>query len=429
MASTRKLGFWSVVALVTGSQIGSGIFMSPAHLAPYGVFGIMGWIVSGIGAVALSLVFAKLCSWLPKTGGPHAYVLQAFGPSAAFFTGWTYWVISWVSTSVVIITSIGYLLPLLGDLSSPTMICLELALLLSITALNSFGVSTVGNTEFFLTIIKIIPLILVPIAALCCFNSHNFMIDASVAHLSSTQMLSSTMLLTLWGFIGLESATTPAESVENPSLTIPRAVVAGTSAVALLYLVNSIGIMGVIPGSQLMHSTAPFADAVRTITGGNWHLLVSVLASLVCIGALNAWVLTSGQIALGLAQDGFLPAFFSYKNKYDAPYWSLIMSTIGLIPLLILSANKTIGKQVLDAIDVSVTSFLFVYTICCCAFFKLLWQQRKSLRSCIAPIIYGTIALMFCCWIMYHRDLHLLATASLFSLSGIPLYIRFLRKK
>lgn len=106
------------------------------------------------------------------------------------------------------------------------------------------------------------------------------------------------------GFIGLESATTPAGAVENPSKTIPRAIVLGTLTVALIYILNSLGIMGVVPSTQLMNSHAPYVDAAQVIFGGNWHLLISLLASIVCIGTLNAWMLTSSQIAFGLAQDG-----------------------------------------------------------------------------------------------------------------------------
>lgn len=127
---SRTIGFWPVFALVTGSQIGSGVFMLPATLAQFGLFSLVGWIISGIGAIALSLVFAQLCTWLPRTGGPHVYVKEAFGESAAFFTGWTYWIISWVSTTVVVIASIGYLLPLIGETSTTTTVLLEIALLL-----------------------------------------------------------------------------------------------------------------------------------------------------------------------------------------------------------------------------------------------------------------------------------------------------------
>ena len=172
---TRKMNFWQVLALVVGSQIGSGVFMLPVTLAPYGLYGVVGWILSGFGAITLALVFAQLCAWFPKTGGPHVYVQEAFGRSTAFFTGWTYWVISWVSTTVVIVASVGYLMPLIGYNSALLNMLLEIILLLVITALNFRGVSAAGRMEFLFTILKIVPLFVIPLFALRYFNVLNFL--------------------------------------------------------------------------------------------------------------------------------------------------------------------------------------------------------------------------------------------------------------
>lgn len=425
----RKIGFWSVFALVTASQIGSGVFMQPTNLAPYGLFSFGGWLISGLGAVTLALVFAKLCSWLPKIGGPHVYVKEAFGMSAAFFTGWTYWVVSWVSTAAAIIASVGYVTPLIGCNSPMVNLILEIVLLVVITVLNFRGVSTVGSTEFLLIIFKVILLLILPLLALCYFNRDNFVLDAMVAHLTVPQILGRATLLFFWQFIGLETVTTAAGSVENPTKTIPRAVVAGTICVALLYLVNGLGIMGIIPGQELMHSNAPYTDAVRFICGGNWHLGVSIVALFICIGTLNAWTLTSGQIALGLAQDGFMPAFFGRKNKYDAPFFGILISSLGILPFLLLTTNKDLVTQVRMIIDFSVTAFLFVYAMCCLAFFKLLLQRTKSVLCALPQLFYGSIALIFCGWVIYETPIYTIMLASSFTLVGVPFYLYFFRNK
>lgn len=418
---SRKIGFWPVFALVTGSQIGSGVFMLPASLAPFGAISLLGWLLSGLGAMALALVFAKLCGWFPQTGGPHVYVKQSFGASASFFTGWTYWIISWVSTTVVISASVGYLSPILGYPSDNTRLVIEIGLLIAITALNFRGVKTAGNTEFFLTLLKMIPLLLVPLAALFYFNKDNFAPITASTPLEFSHVLSQVVLFTLWGFIGVESATTPAGEVHNPSKTIPKAVIFGTLSVALFYFINSVGIMGVLPASQLANSMAPYADATQFMFGGNWHLIVSVIAAIVCIGTLNAWVLTSGQIALGLAQDGFMPPIMGKQNKHGAPMVAILVSTAGMIPLLILTLNENLAQQINSVIDYSVTAFLFVYGMCCLAFLKQLWQQKDKV-----PFIhwaYGLLALGFCVWVISATPAKTLLTAGAFVALGIPLYV------
>jgi len=417
---TRKIGFWPVFALVTGSQIGSGVFMLPASLAPYGHLSLLGWFLSGLGAVLLALVFAQLCSRIPKTGGPHAYAHSAFGPTAAFFTGWTYWVISWVSTTAVVIASVGYLTPLIGIHSPITRFILQVCLLAIVTLINVRGVKTAGTVEFFLTNLKLIPLILMPLAALFYFKSSNITYAADIQSIPLTQNIGHVVLLTLWGFIGVESATTSAGSVQNPSKTIPKAVVFGTLTVALLYAFNSIGIMGVIPSEQLANSQAPYADSASIVFGGNWHLLISLLASIICIGTLNAWMLTSGQIALGLAQDGFMPSGFKKLNRYGAPYYSVLISGIGIVPLLMLTLSDNLAQQITTIIDISVTAFLFVYLISVLSCIKIMLKQEEPIK--IVQWFYMLGAFVFCGWIISTVPLMVLGIASLFVVSGIPVY-------
>lgn len=417
---SRKIGFWSVLALVTGSQIGSGVLMLPISLAPYGLLSLLGWLISGIGAISLALVFANLCAKYPRTGGPHAYVMETFGPTASFFTGWGYWIVSWISTPIVLTASVGYLSPLIGPFSPPVLLTLEISLLLAMTYINLRGVNTAGKAEFVLTLLKIIPLLIVPIAALTLFNKQNFAVPGG-DNFSFSTAISHIVLLTLWGFIGVESATTPAGSVENPRKTIPKAVVWGTLCVAVLYFINSLGIMGAIPGEVLASSKAPYADATRLVFSGNWHLLISLIAAIVCIGTLNAWMLASGQIALGVAQDGLLPPFFAKQNKHGAPRNALLISCAGIIPVLVLTLSDNLAAQINAIIDFSVIAFLYVYLICTCAYLKLLWQGRPHTK--IWQFSYALIALAFCLYVIASTPLKTHLFASVFLLSGLPIYL------
>ncbi len=422
---SNRLGFWSVLALVVGSQIGSGVFMLPASLASFGVYSIAGWIASTIGAIALAMVFASLCSRFPKTGGPHVYIEQLFGKNISFFAGWTYWVVSWVSTTAVIVAAIGYLSPFIGDQDSLIYLLLEIALLLAIGGLNLCGVSAAGRAETVFTLLKFLPLFIVPIAAIWHFDINNFQISETIASQSPITTIAQASLLTLWGFIGLESATTPAGSVENPTKTIPKALVIGTCIVALVYMFNSVTIMGLIPGIDLAKSSAPYADAAKYVFGGSWHIWISLAASIVCIGTLNAWVLTSGQISLGLAEDKMMPTIFAKRNAREAPYASIIISCLGIIPLLILTANKNLAGQAAAVIDFSVTSFLFIYTLCSIVNLVVSWRTKTG----YLVIINSLVALVFCIWVISQTSLNTLLISSLFTLSGIPMYFFWYRKQ
>ncbi len=415
MENQKKMGFWAVTSLVAGSQIGTGIFLLPASMAVFGAAGLTSWLITATGAMLLAFVFAGLCSKIPKTGGPHTFIENAFGRVFGFFSAWTYWVISWLSTPMVVISVVSYLSPVLGDLHPISNLILEISILLFITGLNLMGVRSAGRVEFVFTVLKLLPLLLVPIAGLFYFNEAHFVPFNPTAD-STISVLNAAALLTLWGFIGVESATTPADSVENPKKTIPRAIITGTLLVAVVYIFSSIVIMGVVAPDALSQSKAPFADAAQIIFGGNWYIVISLAASIVCLGTLNAWVLTSGQIALGASLDGHLPKFFATKNARGAPKWALLISSLGMTPVLIVTLNQNLIAQVTFIIDVSVTAFLFVYVLSVLSYLKLFWNNK----SCL---FIGFGALSFCGWALYSSGLTMVALAGLITLTGLPVYL------
>ena len=416
----KKIGFWSVTSLVVGSQIGSGILLLPASLAPFGAIGLASWAITGTGALCLALIFARLCAANPKPGGPHTYVEAAFGSKTAFYAAWTYWVISWMSSAAVLIAIVGYLSPFLGAMDPLSNLLLEIAILLLLTWLNLMGVRAAGRVEFVFTLFKILPLLIIPCVGLWHLHPEHFR-PFNPTMQTPLSALNAAALLTLWGFIGLESATAPTESVFNPAKTIPKAIVAGTAIVALVNIVNSFVMMGIMPMDTLAHSKAPFAAAAGLLFGGNWSLIISVIAAIVCLGTLNAWVLTSGQIALGAAYDQHFPKFFLRKNQCGAPVWSLMISSLGVIPLLILTMDVDLINQVNAVIDISVTAFLFVYLLCALSYFKL-FLTRRSIFVDKKGCIVGMTALVFCLWALWSSGLKMVSLAGLITLSGVPIY-------
>src|SRR5688500_2609937 len=103
-----SLGLWTCTALVVGNMVGSGVFLLPASLAPYGAMSLVGWLVSAGGAVCLALVFARLGSILPKIGGPYAYARAGFGEFSGFLVAWSYWVSIITTNAALAIAFVSY---------------------------------------------------------------------------------------------------------------------------------------------------------------------------------------------------------------------------------------------------------------------------------------------------------------------------------
>lgn len=421
----KKLGFRSVLSLVIGSQIGSGIFLLPASLALLGPMSLFGWCISGVGAILLALVFAQLSTIVAKAGGPHTYIERVFGRRAAFFAGWTYWVVSWVSSLAVIIAAVGYLSPILGIQNPLIILCLEMLLITLITLINIRGTTLAGSIEVFLTLMKCLPLILIPLGALFYFKTeHFFPLNPSGASLSKT--LSAASLMTFWGFIGLETATVTSGIIENPKKTVPKAVILGTLIVALIYFFNSVSMMGAVPGEILARSQAPYVDATQIIFGAGFDTLIAIVAFIACVGTLNAWVLTSGQIAMQAAKDGLFPPLFSRMNPSGAPFISLLIPLFCTLFLLIFTLTPDILSQLNQIIDISVTIFLFLYLGCSAALLKMAFKEKIKI-----PLLYkiaAPLAILFCVWILSFTKLSHLLICSLFTISGIPIYYSMQKK-
>lgn len=207
------------------------------------------------------------------------------------------------------------------------------------TLINLRGIGAFGLAQNILTALKLIPLLLVGILGWFSFHPEYLRIP-EVSELPSgsggyAKAIATTAALTLWSFIGLESATVPADHVRDPKRTIPRATVFGTLVAAAVYILSITAVQGVLPPEVLMRSTAPFADAARVLIGDWGYHLVAAGAVIACLGALNGWVLLQGQIPMATARDGLLPESLAKTNKYDVPANGLLISGV-LVTALVL---------------------------------------------------------------------------------------------
>jgi len=268
-ATTQKtLGFWTLTALVAGNMIGSGVFLLPASLASFGSIGIVAWGLTALGAMVLALIFSRLSRVLPKTGGPYAYCREAYGDFVGFQVAYCYWMALWIGNAGIIVALNGYLSVFWPALNQDSQLGLWVSLLIlwAITAINVIGVRAAGVVQVVTTILKMLPLFAVGLVGIFMVQPENLM-DFNLTGKTHFSAITGAAALTLWAFIGLESATIPAGNVINPKKNIPRATLVGTGVTGLIYILTTVAVMGVVPMSDLAQSSAPYADAARMIFG------------------------------------------------------------------------------------------------------------------------------------------------------------------
>ena len=201
----------------------------------------------------------------------------------------------WGAEAALAVACVGYLDPFVPSIvrSPGSAALLAIGLVWLLTIVNILGVRTAAQVQLVTTVLKVVPLAVVGIGGLFFMNPSHFAIT-SVGGGAFVRDVTASATLTLWAFLGLECATIPAGSIKHPDRTIPRATLVGTVLTAIVYIVSTVGVTGVLEHSVLAKSTAPFADAARQLTGNGAGAIVALGAAVSCLGALNGWTLIVG---------------------------------------------------------------------------------------------------------------------------------------
>lgn len=432
-AKKGKLGIWMCTALVVGNMIGSGVFLLPASLAQYGGASLIGWGITSMGAICLALVFAKLATLLPhKSGGPYAYIHEGFGDFAGFLIAWGYWIALWAGNAALTVAGVSYLgvfFPVLNH-SNFAAGATAIGLIWLVTWINSRGPQSSGRVAVVTTLIKLLPLGAVTVAGLLYLNPE--FIHFNPQHKPLGEAIPATMALTLWAFLGLESASVPAGDVENPQRTIPRATVFGTLIAASLYIASTIALQGLMPADKLAASSAPFADAAGQLWGQWAYYAVGLGAVISCFGALNGWCLMQGHIPAAAARDKLFPAFFTRENSAGVPIVGLLLSTALVTVLLGCKyAGGDSGVQIFGFVILLATATtLLPYAFCAMALLAVMLQRHRQFKRSdwMAPLAFSFGGFVFAMWTIYGSGAEVVMWGVLLLLAGLPVYLWQLRE-
>ena len=418
----KSLGVAACTAIVVGNMVGSGFYLSPAAVAPFGNLAILAWIVMGAGAVCLGLTFAKLARLVPATGGPYAYTRMAYGDFPGFLIAWGYWISIWTSLPVIAIAFAGAIFDLVPGLHNRTMaVVLTLGAIWAVVLVNLRGVKAAGMFSQVTTYSK-----LIPFAAIALFGL--FFIDTS--HFSELNPSGKSLIgasaalapLTMFAFLGLESATVPAGDVINPKRTIPLSTVLGICIAALLYVLGTISVFGLVPREQLVHSVAPFSDAARTLWGPLGAKVISLAVIVSAIGALNGWTLLMGQVPMAAARDGLFPPVFGKLSDRGVPAIGIAISAI-LATLLVLS-QVTQGFASFYTLVVGLSTMAAVVPYAFCALATGLVAAYAASGGPVARLtLVEVIAFIFAVFTLYGCGPEPVLYGVIMLVLGIPVYV------
>lgn len=424
----KKIGLWSSTALVTGNMIGSGIFLLPATLASFGGIGLMGWLYSAMGALLFTLVFRQLSQRLPETiGGPYAYVKLMLGDFWGFLVGWGYWVSIWCTNAAIAVAFVGYLSVFLPEINSNTPLAIGCGLgaIWALSAVNSFSIRTVSWVQKITTVLKLLPILAIGFIGI-------FYIDWSLINFdnlsgqSDFQAISAVTTLTLFAFLGLESATVASGRTKNAAKTVGRAGMIALGITGVTYILSSVAIFGILPPEVLKDSSAPFADAASVFWGEKAKYIVAAGAIAATLGALNGWLLIQGQIPMAAAQDGLFPKIFARVNRHGAPIIGIVISSVLASTVLTFRFSEQLAQVFGFMMNLSTLSVLTPYLMTIISLLLLIKRDPTPNRM-MQGVSYLSIA--FCLWIIYGCGLEVVAYGGLLVLAGIFIYFTLIKQK
>jgi APA family basic amino acid/polyamine antiporter len=420
----QKIGFWTSTSLVMGNMIASAMFMLPAALASFGSISLIGWLVSGAGALCLALVFSWLSQIMPlANGGPYAYTREGLGDFAGFLVGWGYWISVWSTNGAIAVAFISYLtifFPVLGA-NAYYAVAVGLASIWLLTWINTHGLRQAGAVQLVTTVLKIAPLVLVTVGGAFFIQPENYQ-PFNSSGTSNLSAITSTATLTLFAFMGLECATIPSGSVENAGKTIARATLVGTLAVTILYVLGTVVIMGILPPEVLKNSKAPFADAATHVWGDWAGYVVAVGAVVSTFGALNGWIIMQGQVPAAAAADRLFPAVFGKLNKRGAPVLSLLISSALISVLLFMNFSRSLADTYQFIILISTMTVLVAFLFSSIAYLILAARSRDSRWRQPWKLGLAVIAFSYSLWAVAGSGQEAVYWGFLLLIAGVPLY-------
>lgn len=414
----RSLGLAATTSIVIGNMVGSGVFLLPASLAPYGVYSLWGWVVSTAGALLLARVFSRLSRRAPLAGGPYAYPLEVFGDFAGFLLAWMYWIsiaAAVAAIAVALASYLGTLVPSLGTHTAGAAVALTATWLL--TGVNILGVRAAGRLQLITVVLKMSPLIVFALWGIFYFDPHMLLAGKPVA--SAPAALDASAALTMWAFLGLECATIPADHVRDPERTIPRATLYGTVIAAVFYILCTTAVMGIIPAASLEHSNAPFAAAARLLWGGWAGNLIALAAIISCFGALNGWILMSGQFPQAAARDKLFPKLFARELDRGTPALGLVFSSI--VGTVLILMNYSHGLVETFNVIILIATFFTLVPYMLCSLAELLLGRRDGASG--RNVVLASLAFVFSLWATAGAGRDTLYWGTLLMLAGLPLYV------
>jgi putrescine:ornithine antiporter len=402
MQEKKRMSLIQLTFIVAVNMMGSGIIMLPTNMAQVGAISLLSWIVTAVGSMAIAYGFAQAGVFNQRSGGMSAYAEDAYGKSGFFIVFFLYFLSLAIGNVAIAISALGYLSSFFPWLSStPISTCIGVIALLWLTTFANFGGPSVTGKIGSITVWGvIIPVGLLSVIGWLWFSSETFKAAWNPQGLSLGAGMGSSIALTLWAFLGMESAAQNSDAVENPKRNVPLACLFGTLGAAVIYVLSTTVIQGIVPNAELAKSTGPFALAYAHMFNPLIGNIIMALAVMACLGSLLGWQFTIAQTAKSAAEDRMFPAFFSKVSSMGAPITGMIVMGVVQSLLALSTISPSLSEQFGVLVNLAVVTNVIPYIIALSALMVMMkaasvpeGKYRTTVVIAVVAMLYSTYAI------------------------------------
>lgn len=428
------LGLGLLIALVVGSILGSGIFGLPQNMAAGAGAGaiLIGWTITGIGMLMLALTYQMLSRRKPKLdNGVYAYARALSGEYVGFNSAWGYWVSAWVGNVgylVAAFAALGYFYPAFGEGNTVSAIVGASVVLWVIHALVLRGIQGAAVLNAVVTVAKILPLLLFIVLVAMAFKVNTFKLDfwGATSLGSVLNQVKSTMLVTVWVFIGIEGASVYSARARQRA-DVGRATVIGFLITLVLLMSVSLLSLGIFSQADLAALKNPSMAGVLEKAVGTWGAVLIYIGLIISVGGgFLAWMLLAAESLFTPAGDGEMPAWLSKQNNKGVPANAMWL-TNGMVQLFLVLTLFSKASY-LALISLSTAMILIPYLFSAFYGLSLAWRGEGDLspgesRFSRIDMPVATLAAIYCLWLLYAAGLKYLLLSALLYAPGAALYM------
>lgn len=399
----KKMNVVQLTFIVTVNMMGSGIIMLPTNMAKVGTISLLSWLVTAIGSLAIAYGFAEAGLLNQRAGGMAAYAEDAYGKDGYFQVFFLYFLSIAIANVAVASSALGYLAAFFPVLtSSPIATCLGVIGLLWLTTVANFGGPKITGRIGSVTVWGVIlPVGFMSFFGWFWFHGSTFTAAWNPQGLRLAEGMGSSISLTLWAFLGMESAVQNSSAVENPKRDVPLACMFGTLGAAVIYVLSTAVIQGIVPNADLAKSTGPFGLAFAHMFNPAIGQIVMALAAMACVGSLLGWQFTLATTAKDAADSNMFPAVFGKATGTGAPIAGMIIMGIVQSLMALSTISPNLSEQFAALVNLAVVTNVLPYIISLSALFAMMRNAGTESGKYRLNTTVNVIALSFSVYAIY----------------------------